>query len=186
MGSCSKDSLLSSRPAYAGIGSRHTPFDICRRMTEIASFLERMGYVLRSGGAVGSDLAFEAGISDPANKEIYLPWKGFNTSTSCLYGVDEAALEMAARFHPAWDDCSTGARELHARNCYQVLGRDLSTPSKFLICWTKGGKMVGGTSQAMRIAVSRKIPIFNLAVEKHMSFVEECMRTDQVFIANSQ
>jgi hypothetical protein len=152
-------------------------------MTEIARFLEGKGYVLRSGGASGADSAFEAGVKNHANKEIYLPWKGFNMNPSPLCGVSAEALAMAEKFHPAWDECSTGARELHARNCYQVLGGDLQTPAKFVVCWTKDGKMVGGTSQAMRIAKAFDIPIFNLGSSKQLSFVEECMRTDQVFVA---
>lgn len=178
-----KDSPLDSKPAYAGIGSRQTPPDICLFMTDIARFLEHKGYVLRSGGASGADCAFESGVTDPANKEIFLPWRGFNMHPSKLCGVTSEALEMAAKFHPAWDECSTGARELHGRNCYQVMGRDLASPSKFVVCWTKGGKLVGGTSQAMRIARAMNIPIINLGYPKNLDFVGECIRTDQVFVA---
>jgi hypothetical protein len=152
-------------------------------MAEIAGFLERKGYILRSGGAAAADTAFESGVSDPTNKEIYLPWKGFNMNPSKLYGVSQEALTMAEGFHPAWERCSTGAREMHARNCYQVLGRDLKTLSKFVLCWTKGGKVVGGTAQAMRIAAFHHIPVFNLAIEAQASLIDECMRTDQIFIA---
>lgn len=176
-----RGSRLSSRPTYAGVGSRSTPREVCQRMTEIAVFLERKGFVLRSGGATGADAAFEVGVTYPSNKEIYLPWKGFNLNRSDLYGVSQEALDMAAKFHPAWDECGTGARELHARNCYQVLGRDLSTPCRFIVCWTKGGKLVGGTSQALRLANFHSIPVFNLAREKDIAHVTECVRTDQVF-----
>jgi len=150
-------------------------------MTEIAAFLERKGLVLRSGGSSGADMAFEAGVSNAANKEIYLPWKGFNMSTSPLYGVTPLALEMAAEFHPAWEECSTGARELHARNCYQVLGRGLDDLCKFVVCWTVGGKSIGGTAQAMRVAARYRVPVFNLAKKADYDFVEECMRTEQIF-----
>lgn len=150
-------------------------------MTKIAHYLECKGMVLRSGGACGADMAFEAGISDPANKEIHLPWRGFNLNKSKLYGVSEDAMRMAASFHPVWDELSTGAKELHARNCYQVLGRDLSTPSKFLVCWTRGGRMVGGTAQTLRIANHYEIPVLNLARDKDLSIIHTCMMTDQIF-----
>jgi hypothetical protein len=42
-----------------------------------------------------------------------------------------------------------------------VLGLDLETPSKFIICWTKNGKGQGGTGQALRIAKEYGIPIFD-------------------------
>ena len=170
---------MSSR--YTGIGSRETPADVCKLMTRIAVFLGRRDYVLRSGGAVGADSAFEAGVSEPSLKEIYLPWRGFNQKHSQHEGVDSKALEMAARFHPAWDELSTGARELHARNCYQVLGKDLDDPSSFIVCWTKGAKLMGGTAQALRMVKTYGIPVFNLANDKHLAHVMECMNTEQVF-----
>jgi hypothetical protein len=74
----------------------------------------------------------------------------------------EEALSLAARFHPAWDRCSDHARRLLARNTFQVLGRDLRTPSKMVICWTVDGKDTGGTAVAIRLARESGIPVFNL------------------------
>ena len=54
------------------------------------------------------------------------------------------------------------ARKFHARNCYQVLGKDLQSPSNFVLCWTPGGAVTGGTGQALRIAIDRGIPVFNM------------------------
>jgi len=150
---------------YAGIGSRGTPPEILSFMTDIANFLSDTGYILRSGGAPGADTAFEAGVPDPTKKEIYLPWKGFNGNGSHRYRVTDAALKLASEFHPAWDKLSYGARKLMGRNGYQVLGFDLSTPSDFLICWTRDGKLLGGTSQAIKIAWSRDIPVYNLFLD---------------------
>ena len=45
------------------------------------------------------------------------------------------------------------------RNVFQVLGADLKTPTEFIICWTD---KYGGTQQALRIAKSFSIPVFNL------------------------
>jgi hypothetical protein len=162
-------------PYYAGIGSRETPPEINRVMTEAANFLYSHGYVLRSGGANGADSAFEAGVPDDTMKEIYLPWKNFNGNKSRLFEISEEALQLASQFHPAWDLLSYGVRKLIARNGYQVLGYDLNTPVSFVLCWTKGGKDIGGTAQAIKIAKSRGIPVFNLyffeAREKIMSWI---------------
>lgn len=149
---------------YTGIGSRNTPPDILELMTKIATYLEQQGYTLRSGGANGADSAFEAGVHNPNNADIYLPWKGFNNSSSPLWHIAPRAFEIAETFHPAWDRCSHGARKLHARNVHQVLGFDLVTPTRsdFVICWTPNGELVGGTSQAIRIAHYFGIPVFNL------------------------
>ena len=70
-------------------------------------------------------------------------------------------MEIAKEFHPAWDKLSPAAKKLQARNCYQVLGYDLETPSQFVVCWTPRGSGSGGTGQAIRIAKSHNIPIFD-------------------------
>lgn len=144
---------------YAGIGSRETPEVICRLMTRAAKNLNVSGYILRSGGANGADLAFERGAGE--NKEIYLPHLGFNGSKSKLLPTSEA-FDMAAKFHPAWHNCNERARQFHARNCHQVLGHDLKTPVSFVVCWTLAGLEGGGTGQAMRIAKAHGIRIDNL------------------------
>jgi hypothetical protein len=147
---------------YAGIGSRETPQEILVLMSEAAKALCIQGYTLRSGGAPGADAAFESGVYDHKKKEIYLPWRSFNCNTSTRHRVTDEALLLAGKYHPAWDKLPHGARKLMGRNCYQVLGDDLNSPSDFVLCWTKNGKDVGGTAQAIRIAKDKGIPVFNL------------------------
>jgi hypothetical protein len=60
-----------------------------------------------------------------------------------------------------------------ARNAMQVLGPDLDTPSKVVVCWTKNGKTSGGTGQALRISLYHGVPIFNLGVKLLESRVRE-------------
>lgn len=152
---------MTYRP-YTGIGSRETPEHICSIMSEIGQYLGGCGYTLRSGGADGADHSFERYLGTTHQKEIYLPWRGFNGHSSQLCSISNAAMELAASYHPAWDRCSIGAKKLHARNGYQVLGQDLKSPSLFIICWTKDGRASGGTGQALRIAADHHIPIYNL------------------------
>ena len=100
-------------------------------------------------------------------KEIYLPWKGFNGRADGLIPIEwAAAIQMASIFHPNWAACSQGARKLHARNCFQVLGQDLETPAEFVACWTKGGKGGGGTGMAIRIARAKGILVYDLGDPK--------------------
>lgn len=148
---------------YAGIGSRETPVEIMRLMYTIASDFALRGYTLRSGGAKGADSAFESGCdAKRGQKEIYLPWKGFNGKESNYKGVSPEALEIAKKYHPAWDRLSPAAELLMGRNVYQVLGYFLKSPADFIVCWTKDGKASGGTGQAIRIATDLTIPVFNL------------------------
>lgn len=147
---------------YTGIGSRDVPKEIEAIFTKIAMSLAKRDYTLRSGGADGSDLAFECGCDRlRGKKEIYIPWKGFNNSNSELYGVTDEMYRIAERYHPYWHNLKDGAKKLHARNCSQILGKDLNTPTNFVICYTKDGKLQGGTAQALRIAMDYDIKIFN-------------------------
>lgn len=164
---------------YTGVGSRQTPTGISTIMTDVAKFLSETGCVLRSGGAEGADSFFEAGVPDPTKKEIYLPWKDFNGNKSPLFRVTDEALKLASKYHPAWNKLSYGARKLMGRNGYQVLGYDLKTPSAFVLCWTKDGKEIGGTAQAMRIAKDYKIPVYNL-------FFEECRNLMNYWMINKK
>jgi len=152
---------------FTGIGSRSTPPKILDCMYQFSAMLVSVGWTLRSGGASGADTAFEIGsdrVVPPQKKEIYLPWKGFNKSDSPFTDPTTDALELASNIHPAWRACTRAARLLHARNCHQILGYDLKTPSSLVICWTREGKVVGGTATALRLARTYKIPIINLAL----------------------
>lgn len=168
--------------AYSGIGSRETPPEICAAMNSIGGGLAERGFMLRSGGADGADLAFEqvspgvAASETDRPREIYVPWKGFNlpdhlkSSDKRLFpgnGPDQReitarAQEIAKRAHPAWDRCSNGARSLHTRNVHQVMGMKLDSPVRFVVAWTKDGGPTGGTGQAIRIANELNIPVLNI------------------------
>lgn len=145
---------------WTGVGSRSTPPEILTFMWVIAQYLQREGFTLRSGGAKGADSAFESGAGP--NKEI------FYAKDAC-----QAAMAIAAQFHPAWGACSDYPKKLHGRNAFQVLGRHLSSPSEFLICWTPDGckshatrtRATGGTGTAISIADAYGVPVYNLAVE---------------------
>jgi hypothetical protein len=150
---------------YAGIGSRKTPANFLEKFEKIGAFLAKKGYVLRSGGANGADSAFERGCdSVSGEKEIYLPWKGFNGNESPFHNVSDNAIKMAEKFHPAWHKVSNAGKLLHARNCYQILGNDLRTPSSFVVCWTP---KTGGTQQAIRVAKAHNVLVLNFFSRKN-------------------
>lgn len=157
---------------YAGVGSRETPQDVLKTMWKIARYLADKGYTLRSGGAKGADTAFENGCdSVRGSKEIF--YANNNKGTSMLAEVIPLAEQIASSVHPAWDRCNEYARKLHTRNVAQVLGADLKHPVDFLVCWTKSGKKIGGTSTAISIAEMNNIPVFNLYFESDLQKLRE-------------
>lgn len=137
---------------YAGIGSRQTPPTILAMMTDIGSRLAQLGWTLHSGHAQGADQAFERGCDDElGQKRIWLP-----------RDAQWDAVFLASHFHPAWDRCSSWARMAHGRNANIVLGDDLMSPVRMVICWTPEATGSGGTGQAIRIARHYHIPVFDL------------------------
>lgn len=170
------------------IGSRRTPDTVLTLMEALGAHLADSGWWIRSGHAEGADLAGERGVlrsNAPQAMEIYLPWASFGVEREghpdCYWDVRQfdnypAALEIAESIHPAWDKCKQGARALHARNPYQVLGRDLSTPSQIVFCYAKpldNQRVEGGTGTAVLLARQHRIPVVNLY---HLSARETALK----------
>lgn len=171
---------------YTMIGSRSTPPEQFNKLVQIARYLKSVGYIVRSGGADGADTAAEIGANNE-NMNIYLPWEGFNGRSSDNRGyIDstklkdyEKAVEIASKTHPAWNRCSRGARALHTRNVFQVLGGNLSKEphSEFVVCWAEPASnpafVKGGTATAVSLARKYSIPVFNLYFEDDLIKLRE-------------
>lgn len=189
---------------YTGVGSRETPEYILKFIKEVAYWLAVRGYTGRSGSAIGADSAFEQGfnrheivngVSDHVSFEAYLPWKGFSDIredsthivTPELPNYNEA-FNIASTIHPAWNRLSHGAKALHTRNVYQVLGLDLNTPSNVLFCYAQptynkhkeltGVK--GGTNTAVQLAMKHNIPIYNFYLQEDIDKVKGMMEKYKV------
>lgn len=170
---------------YTGIGSRDIPIDISELMSKIAHKLCLLGYHLRSGAADGSDTSFEHGVLTALGSDfdkydssisVYLPWSSFGkrnrVNNPYARVLDHPETEQLVKIHhPNADKLTHSVMSLMRRNCHQVLGDDLSTPSAFIICWTPDGveqgaattQYTGGTGMAIRIASANNIKVFNLA-----------------------
>lgn len=183
---------------YTGIGSRETPGAILDIMQACAVKLGEQGWTLRSGGADGADNAFELGwLGWYANEtpwpqeprvEIYIPWYGFNKhDRDGLFGgvfgpqdipdrLWKRAARIAEEIHPAWARLGQGAKKLHSRNVFQVLGKNLDTPSKFVLCYAKldkRGEPKGGTRTAIKIAQEYGVEVINLYEDANIRRMEE-------------
>lgn len=189
---------------YTGVGSRETPQPILKFIEQVAYWLAGRGYTGRSGSAAGADSAFEQGFSnyeeingmpDKATFEAYLPWRDFSGKlegsihivTPELPNYNEA-FNIASTIHPAWNRLGRGAKALHTRNVYQVLGLDLKTPSCVLFCYApttrnKQGIVTGvkgGTNTAVQLAMKHNIPIYNFYLQEDIDKVEGMMEKYKV------
>lgn len=186
---------------YTGVGSRETPNDILKLMNQVAYRMAELGYTGRSGSAAGADAAFEQGYFEYqnfkatkntlANFEAYLPWKGFSDITEDRVHIVtpnlnnyQEACDIAATIHPIYHKLKRGAKALHTRNVYQVLGLDLNTPSKVLFCYAqptynKQGELTGvkgGTDTAVQLAMRHGIKIYNFYFEEDVQAVKELLK----------
>jgi len=194
-----RNALEKSNGIITGIGSRETPEIELQLLTRIAMEAEKRGMRGRSGGAGGADLAFEKGFTDPKNIDVIFPWRGFlpkdmtEQDVTAYLGRERPkqgpgapvmlewkmrakAEELAAKYHPAWEKCSQGARALHSRNMPQVLGLQLDKKTDVVVAWTKDGQATGGTGQAIRIARDLGIPVANLKNPEERRIVLEVLK----------
>lgn len=153
---------------YAGIGSRQTPRPILEFMTKVSYTFAIKGLTLRSGNARGADYAFYSGaMSGNGKMEIFLPAPNFGVvkgqpSDIFISDIPQKAFTIAEKFHPNWNALTEFGKRLMARNVLQVYGLDLQSPVDFIICYTSDGEASGGTGQAIRIAMSEGIEVFNI------------------------
>lgn len=150
---------------YAGIGSRRILPVHFRLLTRISIFMAWRGRIFNSGGACGSDEAFQLGIELLCNEikkykpdfndidaknyfqNIYVPWSGFRNLTLSVPGVIlpptdknlvNQSLDITKDTHPN-KNLSGPALNMMARNNFQALGDDLNSPVKCIICFTPDG-----------------------------------------------
>lgn len=106
---------------YAGIGSRETPPEILKLMTRLAGAMEQQGWLLRSGGARGADAAFEAGVTNPAHRAIFLPDDYFNGRRAGPGGY------YNAQALPGWTGALDTVVQHHPSQTYQQAAREMIT-----------------------------------------------------------
>lgn len=150
---------------YAGIGPRKTPREVLKMMEQVAHGLSPTGWLLRSGGVIGADLAFERCA---IHKEIHLPWNRYNgklvdNKTYFLPPITPAIEAIAATHHPVYWSLKSSVKMFMCRNVTIILGMDLQTPVKMVVCYTPEGKAQGGTGHGIRVAKANDIPVFDLA-----------------------
>lgn len=161
---------------YAGIGSRSTPDDILSTILSLSLKLAHEEYTLRSGGAPGADEIFAAGT---CNQEIFVSKDATVESIEYVKGC----LPNNRSNFDAWKPYTKG---LLGRNMMQVLGKDLTTPVEFVVCYAPSlvyeDDSPGGTGYAIRCAIKNSIPVYNMFDEKVLNKIEAYLeQEDQTF-----
>lgn len=145
-------------------------------MRDFASRIAEEGYTLRSGGADGSDKAFQAGAE---NKEVFRS----NDAEDWAYDEVKTCLPTDRSNFDNWKPYVKG---LLARNMMQVLGRNGDQPVSFVLCYAPSfeytDSSAGGTGYAIRCAIKHKIPVINLYDEKNVERVKEYLGSEGYFV----
>lgn len=173
------DSLTSkekSNKIITIVGARKTPVEIIHQCQNDIGQLNKENYIFRSGNAQGFDQVI-ANVPEKC-REVYLPYHNFGCSLNNYRNVF-----VPKRDFDNWGRAVNIVKELHpnknltdmqmmylARDVYQVLGKDLQTPSDLVICWTEDGaselhqltRKTGGTAMALRVAFRYNIPVINI------------------------
>jgi hypothetical protein len=160
---------------YSGIGARATPPEVLSLMTRAAFALLKRGYVLRSGHAIGADSAFERGAGRDA--QIFLPARAGAARRASSSRGARAPSSGAGRATspPRTIPPSPGSRLRPGLAHPQRLPgarASLDSPSEFVLCWTADGEASGGTGQALRIAATHGVPVYNLQRARERAHVE--------------
>lgn len=151
---------------YSGVGARETPDNILRAMGLVSSELAKRNWHLRSGGARGADSAFEEKAGN--NYTSYrvadgFPYRGIPIVSFSDFSPTEDEIAFTKSHYKSYNYKSDYIKGLQIRNgrILRGLGPDY-LHSKFVVCWTEGGKDIGGTGVTIRMAHTLNIPVFNL------------------------
>lgn len=173
---------------YAGIGSRKavTTKTVEPLMRQCVEHLNAFNAICRSGGAEGPDEWCE---TTSTNVERYLPFAKFRIDTikqtpyiktiktwELPKHIQQQALQLAIEVAPHVKFARYGVQIMHGRNPFQIFGQDLNDPVDFVLCWTKYGKIEGGTATAINLALKNNIPVFNLGAVDGLSKFKQFMK----------
>ncbi len=161
------ESKVKLYKSYVGTGNRDTPEVVLKQMHQLAAELSQFGYVLRSGGLDGPDLAFEAGSKET---ELHLPWRDFNQRKAFSYFNGPENKVLAKMFQPTFDGLKPAIQAFLCKNVRCIMGKDLKSPARFIVIWSTDGaehsrdivQATGAMAHLIKIASAMKIPVFNL------------------------
>ena len=161
---------------YAGIGHRNTPEKVRDMMTNIGSQLAQMGFILRSGNAIGADQAWEEGVTRKM-KEIFI----VSRKHSCPFGIipkfTQEQWDFVVSHYPggskAFGKQNEYVQKLFLRNLNILCGKNLDDKVDFVAYWHEGEHCDGGTGHTVAMAKTLEIPCLNIWRGKDQQAMDE-------------
>ena len=167
---------MSKRLIYAGVGHRNTPENVRNMMTSIGSQLAQMGFILRSGNAIGADQAWEEEVTRKM-KEIFI----INRKHSCPFGIipkfTQEQWDFVVRHYHGGETAfikqSEYVQQLFLRNLNILCGKHLDDKVDFVAYWHEGEHCNGGTGHTVAMAKTLEIPCFNIWSQKDQQAMDK-------------
>ena len=165
---------------YAAISNDNAPSHVVEQFKKIAMDMETRGYTMRTSGNKGVEEIIESLVS---NKEVHVAWKGFNQRETQFTRVDKAAIELVGTLHPAFNDLKDSVKTIIARYAHVILGKDLKSPVRCVVCWTEDGaesakevtSRTGVVGHVIILCQSLSIPIHNLVRDNVLIRIEKLL-----------
>jgi hypothetical protein len=159
---------------YTAAGNRKAPGAALALCHVVGRELAARGLTLRTSDELGVDCAFADG-----HHETWLNGKNVRLAFVTKAGTNphaahdlagerptRLALDLAAQVlgGATWLKIRESSRWVHGLAVERLLGRDLLTPSRFLLCWSQTVDPAAqhGTRVLARVARERNIPVLNL------------------------
>lgn len=159
---------------YTGTGDMYLENSALAMIAEYAKKLSALGYVCRTGGGYGADVAFEEGAGDKI--EIILPWVGYNGKKGYVYKKTIDSMKSMKCMK-----CSSGMMrndlvKLFERVHFELAGINEEPESEFLLCYVSEPRR-GCGGHAIDLANIRHIPVYNLAFKEDIKRFENFLNT---------
>jgi hypothetical protein len=169
--------------AYTALGAAEAPAETLETARKIAVWMQRRGYTLRTSGEPGIPRAFEAGVTWPSALEVILPESPYHGRTASPVGpayiADTASFQAAQKLLASIENSSTTSTDDAAiAMVLQILGRDLESPSDFVVLWKQpDDRDTSGRTRTLRaIAHTANIPVWNLAIPSEAAQLRKLLR----------
>lgn len=154
--------------SYAVASNENVPANVIEEFKSIIPELEKAGFILRVSAMKNSIDDHVRNLTE--NKEVILPWRGFNEVEDGNTYTSPETKAIAKLFQPGYDSLSKGVQLIVAKNVRLALGNDSRSPVNFVLCWSEDGAETNATKTSatgvvghlIAVASAAHIPVYNL------------------------
>ena len=153
---------------YVMLANRDIPAKGIEAMQSLAAELEKLDFTLRIRGVGEFEKVLEEAIK---NKEMHLPWKGFDEKDSPFAWTPENAKLIAAHLFSGFSDQKPVFQSFMACIVKTMMGKNLVAPAMFAVIYSadgverfeERGPETREAADLLAVANAQRIPVFNIA-----------------------